>query len=470
MRSRKQTSPAQNLDEVYKTFSLMPLIEPDEFHAFYRGQVNEVRGGDKVGLMARKFHQSFDGSFYKAFLMGHAGVGKSTEMTRLSLDVADKFRVVRFSAQTDLDAAGFKPFDVLFIIMIKLAEEMAKPVEQGVTGLELPPELVREVHSWFDTEKRTVTRNADANIGANAGLKPSPVSWAALLGLFAELKGEIKYMLDRKQEITEYRFNTIASLIKLLNRVLDESNLLLLKHCGREWLVIGEDFDKPGIAPPQAESLFLNYSNIFNELRAHLVFNVPIALVYSEKAAQLSFRPICIPDTPVFHPDHTPHVEGREALRVILEARIKLELFEDGQLTRVIVASGGNLRDLFELVAAAADNAALRPGTNGKISEVDATGAINEKRTEYIRRLGTSPFDAQPLTYEQKAERMVNIYHQAPGSDDANAILHSLLRARAVQEFNGKRWFGVHPLVVDYLKAQGKLQSQIGGPVLGGTD
>ena len=466
----KQTTPAQNLDEVYRTVSTQPLIALDEFHAFYRGQVNDVRGGDKVGLMARKFHQSFDGAFYKTFLMGHSGVGKSTEMTRLSLDVSDKFRVIRFSAQTDLDAAGFKPFDVLLVVMIKLAEDMVKPVTDGGAGLELSKGLMQEVHAWFDAEKRTTTKDTNTAIGANAGLKPSPVSWASLLGLFAELKGEIKYTVDRKQEITEYRFNTISSLINLLNRVLDESNALLLQNAGREWLFIGEDFDKPGIPAAQTESLFLNYANIFNELRAHLVFNIPIALVYSEKAPQLPFRPICIPDTPVFHPDHMPHKEGREALRVILEARVNADLFEDRQMTRLIVASGGNLRDLFELVSAAADNAALRPGTVGKISEADATSAINEKRTEYVRRLGTSPHDAQPLTYEQKAERLASIYHQEPGSDDANAVLHSLLRARAIQEFNGKRWFGVHPLVVDYLKAQGKLTSALGGAVLGGTD
>ena len=466
----KQTTPATNLDDVFKTLSPLPLIDPVEFHAFYRGQVNDVRGGDKVGLMARKFHQSFDGAFYKAFLMGHSGVGKSTEMTRLSLDVADKFRVVRFSAQTDLDANGFKPFDVLLVIMIKLAEDMAKPTSEGGAGLELSLQLTKDVHAWFDVEKRTLTKDYNTGINASAGMKPSPVSWMSLLGLFAELKGEIKYTIDRKQEITEYRFNTLAALIKLLNRVLDESNTLLLKHYGREWLFIGEDFDRPGIPAPQTESLFLNYANIFNELHTHLVFNIPIALVYSEKAAQLSFQPICIQDTPVYHADHTPHAEGREALRVILEARISPDLFEDRQMTRILIASGGNLRDLFDLTGAAADNAALRPGTQGKISETDATRAINEKRTEYIRRLGTSQHDAQPITYEAKADRMVSIFNQEPGCEDANATLHSLLRARAVQEFNGKRWFGVHPLVVDYLKAQGKLKSELGGPVLGGTD
>ena len=49
-------------------------------------------------------------------------------------------------------------------------------------------------------------------------------------------------------------------------------------------------------------------------------------------------------------------------------------------------------------------------------------------------------------------------------------ILHSLLNSRAVQEFNGERWFGVHPLVVDILIEQEMLKSPPGGgAVPGGT-
>src|SRR5207248_2071669 len=107
-----------------------------------------------------------------------------------------------------------------------------------------------------------------------------------------------------------------------------------------------------------------------------------------EKAAQLPLQRECIPDTPVFRPDHSPHDEGRAALRAVLEARIASELFEEGQMMRLIVASGGNLRDLFEMVANAADTAALRPGSEGRITYVDAAAAVSDKRSEYVRRLG----------------------------------------------------------------------------------
>jgi hypothetical protein len=238
---------ATSLDEVYHTLFTQPLIERDQFKAFYRGEVNDVRGGDKVAHMALGLNRSHGGAFYKTFLMGHPGVGKSTEMTRLSQVVADKYRVLRFSAQTDLDAAGFRPFDVLLAMMIRLAEETEKPTgKDGGAGASPSNQLIEDIQRWFATEKRSVTKGTSTSVGGSAGVKPSPVSWTSLLGLFVEIKGEIKYTTDRKQEITEYRLNAIASLIDLLNRLLDECNALLREKTGREWLFIGEDFDKPG--------------------------------------------------------------------------------------------------------------------------------------------------------------------------------------------------------------------------------
>ena len=468
----RQTRPAENLDEIYYTVSTQPLITPEEFHAFYRSEVNDVRGGDKIGHMALGLQRSFGGAFYRTFLMGHPGVGKSTEMTRLSEMVGKQYRILRFSAQKDLNAAGFQPFDVLLVMMIKLHEEMSKPVAEGGLGHKPSAQLKTRIRDWFATEKCTTTQDMATGIGGSAGVKPSPVATAisGLIGLFAEVKGEIKFTYDRKKEIVEYRLNTMATLLDLLNQYIDECNIALKNATQQEWLFIGEDFDKAGIPVPLIETLFISYANIFSELRTHLIFSIPVALAYSEKAAQLPLPRIPIPDTPVFKQDHAISEAGRQAVRTVLEARVKPELFEVGQEDRLIVASGGNLRDLFEMVGRAADNAALRKDSNGKISAADVMDAINEKRSDYVRRLGTGPFDVQIISYEEKSKLLLKIYHQEPGNDVPNPVLYSLLRARAVQEFNGTRWFGVHPLVVKTLEMQGILKTELGGPVLGGAD
>jgi len=453
--------PAAQLEDVYKTISTEPLVDEQQFRAFYRPDVNTVRGGDKVAWLRLALDWAYRGAYYKAFLMGHSGVGKSTELTRLVREVAGKFSPIRFSATSELDAANFKPFDVVLLMMAEVAEKTARPVNEGGAGRKPSEHLLEEIWAWFATEKDTQSRAMEiaGSVAAGAGVAADSW-WGKLLGLFASVKGEMKYAADRRKEIVEYRLSRLSALIGLANALLDECNQLNREATGREWLFLGEDFDKPGIPVTQVEDLFLTYGNIFKELRTHLIFTIPVALGYSEQAVQLplpSDRIFAIPDTPVFAPDHQPHQEGRAAVCHVLEARIIPELFEESQMMRLIVASGGNLRDLFSLVAAAAINAILRSSPNGKIGAADVDAVISGLRTEYVRRLGRSPFDKKEIAYEEKARRLVEIYNCDENAKIPDATLYSLLRSRAVQEFNGERWYGVHPLVVDTLRRQDRI-------------
>jgi hypothetical protein len=237
-------------------------------------------------------------------------------------------------------------------------------------------------------------------------------------------------------------------------------------------MFIGEEFDKPGIPIKLVEDFFLNYANIFKELQAHAIFTIPIGLVYSERKTQLPCsqeRIHIVSDTPVFDRDHQACKVGRAALQEILVARVSPKLFGPNQMKRLIVASGGNLRDLFGMVYQAADWA-LDRGAKGRIGKEDADRAIAFLRTNYTRTLGVGPYDAAELTYAQKAKRLVAIYRQARDHNIPDPVLYSLLNARAVQEFNGgERWFGVHPLFVDILQRQGRLEPAEDGKVPGGT-
>lgn len=450
--------PATSLDDVYKTLSPEPLRTPEQIQAFYRDQLNKVRGDDKVARLGLGLTRALGGSHYKAFLMGHPGVGKSTELTRLIQRVDEKYCAIRFSATEALDPVNFKPFDVLLLMMAEVTERTAKPKKQGGAGKKPSDTRLKEIWEWFATETKTFTQTTRVGAEIAAGAKVSGRSWwAKAFGLFGSIKGEMKYAADRKKEIVEYRLSRLSTLIELANHLLDECNQLLRKAVSKEWLFIGEDFDKPGIPGERVEDLFLTYANIFKELRTHLIFTIPVPLGYSQQAAQLPFASVSILDTPVFHSDHTVHAEGRNAIRSVLEARIAPELFEEGQMTRLIVASGGNLRDLFSLVSQAADNTILRRSPNGKIDRSDVDSAIDSLRIEYTRRLGTSPYDKVEIPYEDKAKRLLQIYNADPNATIMDAVSHSLLRSRAVQEFNGKGWFGVHPLVVDILKSQGRI-------------
>ena len=133
----------------------------------------------------------------------------------------------------------------------------------------------------------------------------------------------------------------------------------------------------------------------------------------------------------------------------VLTARLEPGLFDKGQLERLVVASGGNLRDLFAMAGNAADEALVQE--QAVIGKKQVDRVIGEMRVTYERRLGQNPFDEDAITYDQKRDRLKCIYDRQAQADVPDSVLYALLRARAVQEFNGEQWFDIHPLVVDVL-------------------
>jgi len=464
---------AMRLEDIYKTISPEPLRTKEDLDAYYRVEINELRGPDKIRLMKLGLERAFGSLPYKAFLMGHSGVGKSTEITRLINEVTDKYQAIRFSATAELDPINFQPFDILLLMMAELVERTAKPREEGGAGAKPSDDRLKEIWDWFATETETRKKAEEKSARLSAGVGPDAESWwAKAVGLFASLKGEMKFASARETKVVTYRLSRLSDLIEAANRLVLDCNGLLRKAVRKEWLIIGEDFDKAGIPLQGPENLFVTYGNVIKNLGAHMIFVIPITLGYSSRAGQFpvpSDHVHILPDTPVFEKDHKPHTKGRASVRAVLEARMSLDLFGAGQLERVIVASGGNLRDLFTLIAQASDLAILREAPQGRIGEDDVSAAIQSLRTEYERRLGENPYETPQVSYEDKAKRLVRIYKNEPESDTTDAVLYSLLRSRAVQEFNGERWFGVHPLVVDVLVSHERIPRRKKGSVPGGT-
>ena len=212
--------------------------------------------------------------------------------------------------------------------------------------------------------------------------------------------------------------------------------------------------------PELVEELFVTYANIFQELRLNFIFTIPVSLGYSELNARLPITPSMLYDTPVFEQDFQPHSVGRAALAKLLAARVDPALIEDRQAERMIIASGGNLRDLFALVRDAAATARLRKAS--QIGQADVDSSIAMLKRTVKARLAQGASDT--VTYEQRVRKLIAIHGQQPAAEILDPVLLSLLRSRSVQEFNGKGRYAVAPLVVDLLKEQMELTTtDLGG-------
>ncbi len=145
------------------------MVEADEFRLYYRGQVNAVRGEDSVYRLSLKLQQSFRTVPLRAFLMGHAGVGKSTEISRLLDRVKDQHAPVRLSIVKELNPASFRVFDVLLLMLARLAGEADRIGAAPVGGIS--DHLVADIEQWFGTEQVKRLRSESTGAGVEAGLE-----------------------------------------------------------------------------------------------------------------------------------------------------------------------------------------------------------------------------------------------------------------------------------------------------------
>jgi hypothetical protein len=224
--STLQITPATSLEDLDNVLQPTPLETHRPLQAFYRPEINQVRGGDKIERLEIGLQQADRKHlFFKGCIMRHRGVGRSTELSRLVNRVDKQFPTIRFSAMTALDPSNFKPLDVLLLMMIEVAERTAQPVNQGGAG-KLPSDArLREILDWFATEKdtREQTRTLAASVEAGVGVKEDSL-WSKMLSLFANLKGEMTYAATRTFNTVEHRISRLIELIEIANRLLDECN------------------------------------------------------------------------------------------------------------------------------------------------------------------------------------------------------------------------------------------------------
>jgi hypothetical protein len=66
----RANGPATKLDDLYLTLRPEPLLDPAEFRAYYRPQVNAVRGEDAVARLSLNFNSRLGQCRSKRFSWG----------------------------------------------------------------------------------------------------------------------------------------------------------------------------------------------------------------------------------------------------------------------------------------------------------------------------------------------------------------------------------------------------------------
>lgn len=429
---------AGEVSEIINAFSPEPL-KRDEMEQFYCGDTMEYRMSDKY---SSPMEDILDACQMKEaehifLLLGHRGCGKSTELNRMSEELAAKgYPVKTIACSMDLDLFNLIYSD-LFILMgealLKIAEE---------SGCKLGKKLLSDIGSFWDEGIRTMVVREQGAVSLETGISAGASGLLSnLLGLFAKIRAELKFNEETREEYRKRISTHSSEWVSLLSRVAEEID----KAAGKLPVIIFEDLDK--LNPEDAWRIFYNYAAVLSGMPFPVIYTFPIGLSYDTRfsAIESYFTAKTLPMIRIENLDGTPYREGIAVIREIVKMRADLALFEPDALEKMIQYTGGSLRDLFHVINAAAKRAVRRKSS--AVSMDDAERALEELKTSLTRRIEKRDYDF-----------LRNIYWGNKELIEDKVALLKMLQASVVLEYNGKRWHNVHPLIAQFLAEQGLME------------
>ena len=369
---------------------------------------------------------------------GHRGAGKSTELLRLKQDLEKrKFYVVYFAAdEEDIDPEDAQYTDILLACTRHLLEDLKKSANPS-------PLLIWLKDRWQELKDLALTEIDFDNLSVEAQVSQ-----------FSKLTANLRAVPTLRQKIRERVNPHTVTLLEVLNQFLSEAKKHLPSGC-TQLAVIADNLDR--IVPVMQESARSNHEEIFldrcEQLKAldcHVIYTVPISMVYSIRAADLRdiySNPQVLSMIMVQTPEKGDiHELGLSKIKEVISKRISqfapnlsldTEIFDSSEtLNRLCLMSGGHVRNLLLLVQDAIGRTEGLP-----ISARAVQRAITRARDAYRRTVESDQWEL--LANVSHSKRILN-------NDQYRYLLFNrcLLEYRYLDaEGELQCWYDVHPLI-----------------------
>lgn len=422
----------QLLKKLYNAFQpFYPLPPGDPAYVDCR----EVRGdGDILIDLGRNIQYSEENTCQ--LYAGHRGAGKSTELLRLKKYLEDKgYFVVYFAA----DEKDINPEDTAYTdILLACTRHLLETLKDAN-----PKPLL----DWLGKRWEDLKDLGNMEIYFD-GLTPE-----LQITEYAKLTANIRTQPSLRHKIREKLEPHTTTLIEALNQfIADGKNKLDSEDS--QLVVIADNLDR--IVPiPQNDGrknhdeIFLDRSEQLKGLDCHVVYTIPISMVYSNRATELrntyedpKVLPMIMVQTPEGDVkesgiDKVKEFIGKRVAKINPELSIETEIFESEEiLNRLCLMSGGHVRELMLLM-----RDAIKRTDNLPLSRRVVQRAITEARTPYVRAVEQKQWQILKKVYDSK-------------KIDNDLEYRDLLFNRCLLEYcffdeEGERqtWYDVHPLL-----------------------
>jgi hypothetical protein len=330
---------------------------------------SSVRGGTIVEQLERTISRLSPDAPTCQLFTGHIGSGKSTELLRLQAQLQQQgFHVVYFESSKDLDMADVDITDILLSVARQVSESIEKmKIKLQPTGFKA---LLKGVADVFQTQ---IDLSAEANIPGFGEINASTEGEFSLALGIGKITAKAKDAPNLRSELRQYLEPRTNVILDALNKELLEPANQELKRQGKQGLVvIIDNLDRIHLcAKPtgrlQPEYLFVDRGEQLARLNCHVVYTIPLVLIFSNDLGQLTNRfgvdPKVLPMVPVQLSDGSECSEGVELLQQMVLARafptvhpsqryaLVGKVFDSAEtLDRLCRVSGGHVRNLLQLL------------------------------------------------------------------------------------------------------------------------
>jgi hypothetical protein len=347
--------PAKTLRDAYNAANPTEPLSPGDPRYV---DCTDVRGDeDTVRKMFRII--SFSDKPTHQLFTGHRGCGKSTELLRLKERLeGDRFYVVYFAADEDLDANDLTYTDLLLSIARRVIAQTSKDEINLGDALKTVEtwfaEVVYEQSEWKKVEQELTSQ-------AEIGL-PLPKGFPLIGRVLTRLTEQIKTGDEVKKQIRQKLDSKIPQLIGGLNDLLNRADVEVQRAGKKAVAVIVDNLDRVtrkdlGDGRTSHDALFIEHGDQLCALRCHTIYTVPISMMYGLSARDLGGIFDRAQVLPMIK-SHEPHARGGgpspagvQRLRDIIGRRIDVGvLCEPEAVGYFCQACGGHPRDLMTLV------------------------------------------------------------------------------------------------------------------------
>lgn len=297
------------ITNIYNQFSPdRPLPDQDPVYVDCR----QVRGDDNiirsVGNRIIRSHQPT----YQLYT-GHRGGGKSTEILRLKAYLEQEgCRVIYFEADEDIDIKDVNYTDILLSCTRHIVEDLTDNANSN------------RLYQWL---------NKRLNKLLDLGLSEVEINELQVehqLSPFAKITATLRTIPSKRQEIRKRIESEQDSFNAILNEFIQTAKENLKGKQRSKLVVIADNLDRiilqrRGDGSNNHDEIFIDQSENLKSLNCHLIYTVPISLVYSNRAAilrELYGNTEVLPMIMIRNKDEKPCSEGIEKVKEIIKKRV----------------------------------------------------------------------------------------------------------------------------------------------------